>query len=663
MNDRRFHRPVAPWRAAGALVLALAAGIASATTQEIDRDPGAVSRQAQVYLNYSLAQQALLGRDFPEALDYLDRAAAGDPSPALLLELARLRYAINDLEQAEALALRAAGTAGSAEAHRLLGDIAYSRARQGKDQDANIGRAIDHYRAVLESDPNDLEAAQSLGEIYYQTGRLEEAGRLLRSLQDRGDLDTGLSLLLGKVELRTGRTHEAEEILTPIVERSPQSLEAADALATLYEVQEKYERAVSVYRRLLEHTSPNAYLLDRIGSLLIQSGDYDEAVKSLEAAQAIDPTDSQGLLALARAYEGAGADDRARACYERLLQREAGNLEARFHRARLRQKERDVTEALKEYRDIIDLASGRGVVTPREAAVLALTYEHIGLLELDTRDYEAAAGAFGQALDMSEDPGPEMFLLLARAELQRQRAGEAQRVLEEGQRRFPDDIDLKVFRGEILVVRGDQAGARELYRGLVREQGDTADAYVRVSEALLRQKRFAEAESWLREAMRRHPEDDQISFARGAAMERLGRIGEAERFLAQAIRINPKNAPALNYLGYMLAERGIRLGDSVSYVQRALRLDPRNPAYLDSLGWVQFKMAQYEPAERNLRDAARYDGTDPTIREHLGDLLMATGRREEALQEWEAALARGHEDPGRVRAKIERARSVMKGRP
>jgi tetratricopeptide (TPR) repeat protein len=124
-------------------------------------------------------------------------------------------------------------------------------------------------------------------------------------------------------------------------------------------------------------------------------------------------------------------------------------------------------------------------------------------------------------------------------------------------------------------------------------------------------------------------------------MERLGRIGDAERFLARAIRINPNNAPALNYLGYMLADRGIRLRDSVSYVERALSLDPRNPAYLDSLGWAQFKLALYEPAEKNLRDAARYDGTDPTIREHLGDLLMATGRLAEALKEWEAALKAG----------------------
>ena len=110
----------------------------------------------------------------------------------------------------------------------------------------------------------------------------------------------------------------------------------------------------------------------------------------------------------------------------------------------------------------------------------------------------------------------------------------------------------------------------------------------------------------------------------------------------------------------MLADRGLKLKDSIAYVERALALDPKNAAYLDSLGWAQFKMALYGPAEKNLRSAARYERSDPTIREHLGDLLMATGRAEEAMREWETALAHGHEEPVRIKEKIERARASLK---
>jgi len=116
---------------------------------------------------------------------------------------------------------------------------------------------------------------------------------------------------------------------------------------------------------------------------------------------------------------------------------------------------------------------------------------------------------------------------------------------------------------------------------------------------------------------------------------------------------------ALNYLGYMLAQRGRRLPDSVLYVERAVALDPENPAYLDSLGFALFKLNRFQPAEEMLRAALRYDSFDPAIRDHLGDLLVATGRTAEAMREWEAAIANGHEEPERIRAKVSRARRTL----
>jgi Flp pilus assembly protein TadD len=169
-----------------------------------------------------------------------------------------------------------------------------------------------------------------------------------------------------------------------------------------------------------------------------------------------------------------------------------------------------------------------------------------------------------------------------------------------------------------------------------------------------------DAEATLADGLKNHKDDDRLLFAHGAALERLGRIDLAERALSQAVAVNPDNAMALNYLGYLLADQGVRLRDSMSYVERALELDPENPAYLDSLGWVLFKLERYEPAEAKLRAALRYDAADPAIRDHLGDLLVATGRDEEAVREWEAALKCGHEDPDRLREKMAKARERMR---
>jgi len=101
---------------------------------------------------------------------------------------------------------------------------------------------------------------------------------------------------------------------------------------------------------------------------------------------------------------------------------------------------------------------------------------------------------------------------------------------------------------------------------------------------------------------------------------------------------DPLNASAANYLGYMLADRGVRLDESVKYIQKALHLDPNNGAYLDSLGWAYYKMDRCDLAEPHLEKAARLMSDDPTILEHLGRVHLRMGKDAQAVQEWERAL-------------------------
>ncbi len=612
----------------------------------------------EAYYHYSLAQQLIMERDYLHALEQMEHAVASDSSPSLLLELAQLRFSLNDVSGAADLAEKvAASNPDLGEAHRLLGDIHLSQARDGADGDAHLALAIDQYRAALQADPANQETCRALADLYYHTGRLKEAGETLQEFARKRPLDGSMSLLLGKVQARTGRYAEAETILRQVVARAPGNLEAADALASLLEFEKKYDQAIGVYGALLDDDTGSPYVRTRIGTLHLRAGRYKEAIHELLRAQAIDPADTRGLLALAQAYEGAGDAKGALEIYGRLIEKEPANLEARFYRARLQQAEGIATDALKGYRDIVELASGRGAVTEREASILALAYSQIGLLQMDSHQYSAAIESFVQALNSANEPGPELFLLLGRAELEAGKPEDARRVATEASKRFPADLDVQVFQGEVLIAAGDEMAGRDFYKGLLHDTGHSSGAYARVSEALLRQKRYALVDAFLKEGTRRHPEDDALLFSRGAALERLGRAAEAERLLARSIQINPKNAMALNYLGYMLADRGVKLKEALGYVQRALSLDPRNAAYLDSLGWAQFKSALYEEAETSLRAALAYDADDPTIREHLGDLLIRTGRSEEALREWQAALERGHEEPDRLRSKILKAQT------
>jgi tetratricopeptide (TPR) repeat protein len=111
----------------------------------------------------------------------------------------------------------------------------------------------------------------------------------------------------------------------------------------------------------------------------------------------------------------------------------------------------------------------------------------------------------------------------------------------------------------------------------------------------------------------------------------------AEEWFKKVLAISPKNATALNYFGYSLADRGARLEEALSMIQKAVELDPYNGAYLDSLGWAYFRMNRLNLAEEYLRKAVGRLSRDPVIHMHLGDLYFKMGRMELAQREWERA--------------------------
>jgi uncharacterized protein HemY len=77
-------------------------------------------------------------------------------------------------------------------------------------------------------------------------------------------------------------------------------------------------------------------------------------------------------------------------------------------------------------------------------------------------------------------------------------------------------------------------------------------------------------------------------------------------------------------------------------ISRALALEPNEPAVLDSMGWVLFRTAQYDASVMYLTRAYA-DFPDAEVASHLGEVLWAQGRTQQALAVWQDALLR---EPG-----------------
>ena len=193
-----------------------------------------------------------------------------------------------------------------------------------------------------------------------------------------------------------------------------------------------------------------------------------------------------------------------------------------------------------------------------------------------------------------------------------------------------------------LADQGKVDEGLNLAKGLLNNTNDDRSVWLTLGQMYTRLHRWKDAEDALDKASAlTTKKEDRIYlfFLRGALAERQKHYEPAEDYFRQALDLDPTNAMALNYLGYMLADKGTKLPEALKMIRKAVELDPMNGAYLDSLGWAYFKMGQYELAEENLRQAVARDQTDPTVHEHLGDLYEKTGRIRLAAAQWQLSLA------------------------
>jgi tetratricopeptide (TPR) repeat protein len=150
--------------------------------------------------------------------------------------------------------------------------------------------------------------------------------------------------------------------------------------------------------------------------------------------------------------------------------------------------------------------------------------------------------------------------------------------------------------------------------------------------------RLEESEVMLRRALDLRPRDERTLFELGVLLERMDRADEAAAVFDQVLEIDPSNAVARNYLGFMLADRGIRLQESLAHLEIAVAQEPSNGYYLDSLGWVHYRLGDLREATELLERAVALVDIAP-IRAHLAEVYERQGMIPEARANWRRAVA------------------------
>ena len=156
------------------------------------------------------------------------------------------------------------------------------------------------------------------------------------------------------------------------------------------------------------------------------------------------------------------------------------------------------------------------------------------------------------------------------------------------------------------------------------------------------------------DAEKRGDRSGALYRSKGVCYAELQEMALAEDNLQRAIDLNPNDASALNYLGYLWADEGRNLDRALSYIEDAVRLRPDSGYYADSLGWVYYRMDELDLSVSWLEKAFQLTPGDIVISEHLADAYWRVGRWHEARYKWHYALelADAADDIARIEAKL-----------
>ena len=355
------------------------------------------------------------------------------------------------------------------------------------------------------------------------------------------------------------------------------------------------------------------------------AGDEALALEESSAALKLKPDWELAALFRAQALQRKSADA-AIAFLAEYLGAYPQAKDVRLNYARLLVAQKRYPEARKQFEALVEHF-------PQNADVTMA----VALLAMQANDYDAAETQLKRALEAGYGEPDVARLYLGQMNEERKRYDEA----------------LKWYGA---VQQGEQyMSAQSRYAGVLAKQGKLTEARkhlqqvdatspeqrVRLTQAeaqLLREANaHKEAFELLGAALQKTPENPDLLYDYAMAAEKVDRVDLLEENLRKLIKIRPDHAHAYNALGFTFADRNVRLTEAHELLTRALKLAPDDAFIMDSMGWVLYRMGRNREALEQLQRAYALR-PDAEIAAHLGEVLWAEGKQEEARKVWSGAL-------------------------
>lgn len=517
--------------------------------------------------------------------------------------------------------------------------------------------AFDLYRHCLLIDPNGSSSLYEISQFYLFLQQPALALDALEKAVENSPDNYWYNQALASLYQQQDKKTEAIAQLEIMAERFPTRYESLFALINLYSQLQHFEEVIGTLNRLEDRIGKNEQISMEKFRIYQRMGDDKRAFYEMESLANEYPSDLRYRTLLGDVYLQNGRNEMAYQTYQKVLEVEPDNVMALFSLASFYEQ----TGQHELYRQKADsLLLNPGI--PSEMKV-GLMQQFISKAVTEKRDSTELITLFDRMLEQNID-NEQIPMLYAQYLLSLNMEEKAIPVLERVIEIEPANIPARATLLNYAVRKEDYEEVIRLCEPAIEIVPESLEFYFYLGIAYYQTERYDDALRVYRQALDYTTSDTKREIVSdfynmiGDIYHQKEDTQQAYMAYDSALVYNPSNIGVLNNYAYYLSldKRDLDRAEEMSY--KTVKAEPKNSTYLDTYAWVLFVKGNYTEARIYIDEAMKNDGDESdVIVEHAGDIYAMNGETEQAVEYWKKSLEMGN-DSKTLKQKIQRRKYI-----
>ena len=430
---------------------------------------------------------------------------------------------------------------------------------------------------AIQATPEFSQAHSELAKIYLEQNEPAKAFQEYLRAADLDPANIDAHVKTGQFYLLGNKLDLARKYLKQALKNDPKNDEVLVLMARLELMADNPDAAVKLMKEKGKEADTSLKWLSIRAQIFKKQKKFDEAENILKKGVAANPDNMTAYMMLLDLYRETSEGNKAKALVEKMAAHFPQNPQPHMILAGFYQKTGQLARTEKELKKIIELA-------PEKALPL---------------------------------------LQLAKFYTQNSLFNQAQQIVDEGLKRFPDDNSLKVEEASLLFEKNDIEGARNKLKALKEKIPEAVDVRLLETRILLEEGKRSESNELLLQLVREYPEWGSPWYYLAITELSRGESRQALNAINKAIQFNSSDTRYYTFRSQLLLSTR-RFVDAEQNAKMALRLNPSNIRAAIILGRAFVGQQKLQEARTIFESLNKAISDQPNILESLAIISLGS---------------------------------------